>query len=511
MLTGAPAAAATLELFVNNTVQCSDDGAGSSVLPFCTVGAAARIVVPGQTVTLYGTFNERLTITRSGTPEQPIVFRQRPYPGGTSAWLSGPEAGITISGVHDIVIREIGVHPAGTTAGVTVNASTRIGLQRLTVSARVRPIPVGVQFIGVTDSSVVNTSIYGDTSVGVALDAGTTRVRVSGLRSDLNRLPGSRGIEVDGSGNVVIINLLTNLDGPAIHIRPGAHDNVVANNAIGLVYGRTIVNTDANHTAITNNTVGSSCGTGIRVDGTSSGVSVQNNVIDNGSMPTGFCPTVPTGEVAIGVYDDAATGTTVDYNNTSLWFDGPEYAWRIPMDLTTFRSVSGQGVHDLVTTDRTTQIDSANAGAPGFQLVDPWGRVVVDHPEHPNTGTGPVSYADRGYSERRGAPVIRLALSTRRDSSGRLASVIDASATTAWAPLTVASYTFDFGDGTGRVSQASPVVTHVYRGTGTYQVTVWATDSNHSTASISANWQPNLSARSRTTGPTLPTRRRTAW
>jgi hypothetical protein len=58
---------------------CADSGPGSAEQPFCTIGAAAAVVGAGQTVDIgAGSYPERVTIDRSGTPGQPIVFGGRP-------------------------------------------------------------------------------------------------------------------------------------------------------------------------------------------------------------------------------------------------------------------------------------------------------------------------------------------------------------------------------------------------------------------------------------------------
>jgi parallel beta-helix repeat protein len=151
-------------------------------------------------------------------------------------------------------------------------------------------------------------------TAGITLDAPTTRLLV---RSTFVLLYSSatKGIDILGSNNTIVANNVTGSHVAAISIGPGASDNVVVNNYVSSGRGRGIHNTSATGTAITNNTVQWTCGTGIRVDGNSSGVSVQNNeaTSNNPGSDPGCDPSI-TGEVIIGVYDDATNGTVVDYN-----------------------------------------------------------------------------------------------------------------------------------------------------------------------------------------------------
>jgi hypothetical protein len=92
----------------------------------------------------------------------------------------------------------------------------------------------------------------------------------------------------------------------------------------------------------------------------------------------------------------------------------------------------------------------------------------------PNTGAGPISYADRGATELVRGPIGNLALRTNQDA---LSAIADASGTRpGWAPI--ASYAFDFGDGSPVVSQPTPIATHQYAQPGTYTVSVIVTDVN---------------------------------
>ncbi len=65
----------------------------------------------------------------------------------------------------------------------------------------------------------------------------------------------------------------------------------------------------------------------------------------------------------------------------------------------------------------------------------------------------------------------------------------NASASRAPAGSTIASYTWDFGDGSPRVTTASPVVSKTYGTAATYTVTLLVTDSSGRTATVSITMQ----------------------
>jgi hypothetical protein len=72
---GAQSADTAATLYVNGLAGCSDSGAGTQAVPFCSIQAAADVVNPGQTVDIEGTAHYApFTVTRSGMPSAPITF-----------------------------------------------------------------------------------------------------------------------------------------------------------------------------------------------------------------------------------------------------------------------------------------------------------------------------------------------------------------------------------------------------------------------------------------------------
>ncbi|MEV6523686.1 right-handed parallel beta-helix repeat-containing protein [Longispora sp. NPDC051575] len=477
------ASAATTDLFVNNTVACADTGPGSQAQPFCTLAAAAAAVTPGGTVRGTGTYNERLTVVSSGTPGSPVTFRGA-NPDVADFFLTGDKAGVTIAGQHDVSIANVQVTAGAGGPAVTVDNASRVTLDKVAVRRdNLAPVP-GISLTGVTDSSLAKVSVAGALVPAISLDAATSGVVVTGAR--LTRFGNHRhgGIVVLGSRNSVLYSTLSAARADAITVGAGATDNVVARNNVYETVRRGIVNAGATGTAITNNTVNSGNETNIRVDGASTGVSVQNNVVR--STACAACDLPQADKAVIGVYGDAVSGTTVDYNTVQPSANGPRYVWGATpyFSVAEFRAASGQGAHDRDSSEPSPNFDSANSAAPGWQPTDAGGRSPVDNPDVPNTGAGPFTYADRGTSEISLGPTAALTLTSRPDAG----VVADASGTKpGWVPIV--SYTFDFGDGT-TVTQATPVASHTYATRDRHDIRVTVTDAQRLAASTSKGYEP---------------------
>ncbi|MEU8152630.1 PKD domain-containing protein [Micromonospora sp. NPDC048986] len=477
LATGAPAQAddPVMLLHVRQAdANCSDQGPGSDDTPFCTIGAAAAVVTaPGEVWVDGGTYAERVTITSSGTPEAGIAFKARNP--RTPVTLVGPNAGLVVDGQHDIYIQEINVSGSADVPALDLrNASNVVVAGGRFTMANVATAPA-IRLANVTwswlDGLIATGAALAD---GLTMDASTSDVRVSNtlVSTGPNHVAadGGVGIRVDGPRSTIVGGDVAGFSGAAISVGPAASTTVIANNRIkgGIGYG--IHNRGAVGTAIANNDIQDRCLGGVRVDGTSSEVSVQNNVLrNNGAFNQGYCDPQAAEGAEIAVHDAALSGTVIDYNNT--WHESASatgYSWNgTRMGLTQFRTVSGQAAHDRYTSDVRENVDSANSTAPGYQELDTEGKPRRDDPAVANTGAGPIAYADRGAAESIKHPVssfdatVDLATSTVR---------VDASASTpGFVPIR--DYDFNWGDGIS-TRQSSPIATHKYATPGTYNVTV---------------------------------------
>ncbi|MDH6136407.1 PKD repeat protein [Kitasatospora sp. MAA4] len=442
-----PAAAAdATTLYVDNTVACSDTGTGADALPYCTVSAAANVVMPGQTVFVRrGSYNERVSITRSGTPQQPIVFTSA-YPGtdqyGASvdpaaATIAHTGPAVTVSGAHDVVIRDLSV--AAYDGGLQVSDSSRITIDHTIIVQSSSGTDPAVRLSGATSGVTVSRNIIGD--------------------SDLT-------------------------SGPVIQVDAGIPGTVITTNFISTPRQGAVLATDAPGTIVTSNSVLNGCDLGISLQGASTGSTVENNVASSDGS-TGACTAGST--VGLTVSAASAVGTTADYNVFHPLAGGSPYRWNNAVYPTqaAFQQATGQGTHDSTADPLilpggdgygagSPAIDSADESAPGELATDIDGTPAVDDLQQPNTGTGS-GYRDRGARELQGLTDVQLAVDLHQGAYPMTVN-LTASATNQWKP-TSTSYAFDFGDGTPVVTSSSPKVAHVYTSRGRFEPMVTVTDS----------------------------------
>ncbi|MGQ5259184.1 hypothetical protein ACTWLT_00350 [Micromonospora sp. ZYX-F-536] len=367
------AAAPGNELYVSSQ-DCTPGADGSEEAPYCTISAAAAVVQPGQTVLVRpGNYPESVTVTRSGAEGAPITFRA--VNGGNGPIIVGNIGDtvvgtvFTLTGVHDVVVEGFVLEDTANAAPVVVNASTRV--------------------------TVNDIAAHGSRAPAV--------VHVTGNSSDVTI---SRAWLVQSGG-------------PTIRIDPGVSGTVVVNNQL---YFGGLLATDATGTVVTNNTVLTNCVRGIDVVGSSTGLSIQNNVVRTNLFHSA-CRT-PQDAVAIAVAVPSPTGTVTDYNLIDPISGGPVYQWAgiAYSDLSLFQATIGQGGHDLAAdpligggatagglrsylpaNPASPAVDSANASAPGVTRTDMFGNPHSDNPAVPNTGTGN-GFHDRGAIETQDSP-----------------------------------------------------------------------------------------------------------
>jgi hypothetical protein len=425
---------------VNAASVCSDSGPGSESEPFCTIAKAASVVNPGQTVVVEPGDYTGTTISVSGTAQAPITFDAI----GTVIVDAVPtEPTLTISGAHNVVL----------------DGFSAIGTQR---------------------------SFY--------VTGGSSGVTINGGFGD-DQSASTAAIEVDGTTSDVTVSRMSVEGRNPIEVDPGASGVVITGNSIqpeGTNTWGVLVN-GAPGTDVTGNTIHAICSGGISVEGTSTGVTVDNNIVQpagGACGPGGVGVGIGTG---ISVSADSEAGSVADYNLIDPSDGGPLYDWGDTSytSLAAFQTASGQGAHDIVANpDLGTQtyeptpplasadifwfpleagspaIDSANADAPGALPTDQFGDPRTDDPSVPNAGVG---YYDRGAVELEGGTTAGPRISAA--STGSLTATWALSYTPAWptnGPLL--STVVNFGDGTPAEVGYATSVPHTYRTAGPYTV-----------------------------------------
>jgi PKD repeat protein len=438
---------------------CSDSGAGTQAVPFCTLQHAADVVNPGQTVVIEAVIGTPVTISRSGTQGAPITFT---YAGTIRQYLEPAQPTgqpvVTIKNAQYVTLSGLGIIHWGGDDGIDVIGSSGITLNGLTIQHEFRTAP---------EQAAAGISIDGTSS-----DVTVTGTRVNGLHGD-----------------------------DAIVAQAGAQQVTLATNFITGVLDAGILLDGTTDAVVTGNTVIAVCQAQINaqpdalelIDGTS--VVAENNVLEAG--PVGTC--APGSDLlADQASVSSAGGVTADYNAFATYGTGSsDYSW----DGVSYSSVAafqaavpGQGAHDILLPgtvgtllpEGSPAIDSANCAAPGYTSTDLNGNARVQDPLATDASLGNgTCYADRGAFERQDSLLPITATPAPVNAAGASVGVlpftfgetITSPATTSWGvPV---AYSINFGDGTPALP-ATPgtPASHPYTTEGQYTLTVTATSTD---------------------------------
>ncbi|MBR7839464.1 right-handed parallel beta-helix repeat-containing protein [Actinospica durhamensis] len=434
------------------TGDCShDDGDGTQDNPYCSLQDGVNAAVSGDTVDVEQVQDEQLAY------DQTVDVQNR--------------TNLTIVGVGDGVGVGIGDAPPATWALYVENSSN------ITVRNMVFDGGIGLAAEVVESQNVTLDGDYfvnSGASTNTTLDVGDS-ADVTVSRSSIANNGGGIGVEVDDSSSNVVL---------ASDIVSGGEFGVYAPGSAGL--------------DVVGNTIQDECAGEVVVSGTSSDVSVENNVFEPPTASAATC-TADEAENVGDVLLDPASGSTLttDYNDFIFGDQGTAaYNWggTTYATLAAFQAAVPQGAHDAV--DPTVEakmfvtpagvngggvsmtmdaqpvstslsIGTANTAAPGALSTDYFGQG---------------SYTDRGAIEYE-APALDADLTV--DQTG--ARTVEANAEGSVARNTYATYTYSWGDGTTTASTTDAIVTHVYAHPGTYSVSVTVTDvfGDTSTATVS--------------------------
>jgi parallel beta-helix repeat protein len=502
IVAGAAAALASgSNLYVDNgNPSCSDTGPGTQSQPFCTMGHAAGVAVAGNTVIVSaGTYTENVTVANSGSPDSPIVFSAAD---GATVTVTGWSHGFTISSKSYVTIQGFTIT---TTSGdgISVTGSSNVTLSGNDVSYAGQQASgltaAGIKLTDTTDSLVQGNTAHHNTLAGIYLNGTTTRVQVLDNDTYMNAAGYARlapGIDVRSPGNTIAGNVSHDNEDSGLQFYTGGSNSLAVNNVAYNNGDHGIDDLNVTGQRLIGNTIYNNVTAGINVEAsTQSSATVENNIsVDNGIDS-------PRTSSNIRIDSLSTAGSTVDYNLVSLRTPGTMYIWGQTSysSLAAFQQATGQeshglqadprwanpSSHDFHLADRSPAIDSANAGVSGEQTTDLEGNPRHDDANTPNTGAGPRAYDDRGAYEFQGTTDAPYAVLSVSPASGTYPVNVtaDASGSMDNDATPIATYTFDFGDGTVVGPQSGATATHRYVASASYAVTVTVTD----TGGVSSN------------------------
>jgi parallel beta-helix repeat protein len=433
--------------------------------------------------------------------------------------------GFALSSRHDVIVRGFETRRQNI-AGVRMLSSSAVLVDQVTaVSGGTNGLLVESSGPGVTLSADEVTRAV---STGIRL-AGSNGITVRGSSSHHNGLHGiglSTTTASDLDGNSVFANTAPGaLTANGIDVNTSSPDNVIRNNIAHdnedsgiqvyssshralVVRNLSYANGDHGFDALSstgvrfvNNTAHANRRDGISVEGGSTGATVTNNVLVNNGEATN--------EYDLYVDPPSVAGFSSDYNvlyNDDLTPQA-KYNGVVYKKLAAYTAATGQDAHGLMIdpgfiapaagdfrlTPGTSAVDSADASTSGFASADGVGNPPVDDPIVPDRGAGTPSYADRGALEQQPpaeadhAPYAAIVLDPPAAAVPPSTPVTaDASGSSDADTAGIASYTFDFGDGTVVGPQPGPTATHAFAGPGTYPVQVTVRDSAGASRSATA-------------------------
>jgi Right handed beta helix region len=205
--------ASAADLWVGgNQPGCSDALAPAAVttsaLTWCTLGRAAKVAAPGDTVhVLAAQYRETVRFYTSGTQAAPIsVLAAEP---GVVVDAAGAGQAIKLMDVSDVELS--GLRVTGASAqGIWVQGGARVHLVDLDIAAN---LGVGVTIKGTADLSLQESTVTDNGSAGVLELAGTRNARYADNEIRGNGAGGATyngdGIQLGGTGADVVGNTIT--------------------------------------------------------------------------------------------------------------------------------------------------------------------------------------------------------------------------------------------------------------------------------------------------------------
>lgn len=292
-------------------------------------------------------------------------------------------------------------------------------------------------------------------------------------------------INLGSSNNVIRGNTVFANDDSGMEIYTGSNNNLVTRNVSYLNgdHGFDLIRSEG--TRFIGNTSYGNYRDGFSIEGNATNTKVFNNIaVNNG---------VASDEYDLYVDAFSLTGFESDYN--VIWNSSPQGSVKFNTvtypTLLEYRAATGHDWHgtaadpmfvspesaDFRLAPGSPAIDAADATVSGFTPSDHDGVPPSDDPTVPDTGSGSPAYADRGAFESDPRPIVSLSLTPRDgriDVSGTVTADASGSIDTGGTPI--ASFLFDFGDGTVVGPQADAIAAHAFPSGGVYTLAVTVAD-----------------------------------
>src|SRR6478735_7453092 len=305
---------------------CSDTGAGTAAVPFCTIAKAAKVAVAGQTVLVSsGTYTDEVFPWHSGTAGSPITFQPA---AGAVATIAGAKHGFTISNQSWITVSGFTVRDTTSNAFYVFNAT-------------------GNQITG-NESSW---NAYGYVRNAVGIDLRAPGNLVSGNRVHDNEDSGIQSYP-GGDRNTIVDNVSYHNKGFTTAALTNCSPPPTGNTAGCITGDHGIDDFGVTGSSVVGNTVYDNVAAGINLEGvasgTPSGFTFADNIsVDNAaSCPNGAGGTVKCPRTRGDIRVDATSqlGTRLDYDLVNLSVSGTMMVWGSTSytSLAAFQAASGQ-------------------------------------------------------------------------------------------------------------------------------------------------------------------------
>jgi parallel beta-helix repeat protein len=400
--------------------------------------------------------------------------------------------GPNIAGVRTLNASSITVH------GMTIDTSDSYGILSDTCTG---PLTfdgnsitnvgsVGIRILNTTGAVVSNNISHHNLLSGIVL-FGSNNNQVIGNTLYNNVKPLVRtanGIDLDGasSDNLVQGNTAFHNDDTGIQFRNNANRNVVVRNVSYMNGDHGFDTRTASDIRYISNTAYKNFNDGFSIEGNALNVFMSNNIaVDNGTTNNENnlfvdLSSAPTWSGDYDIFINTLPGNlkTVRFNN--ITYDSFEQ-FKLATGLEPhgieadplFVDAAGGDLH--LRSSASPAVDSADASVSGFALADHDGRTPVDLTTVADTGAGSPTYADRGAYEFDAPPTV-VVQATPSSGMAPLLVTVTTTGTSDPDSTPIATYTFDFGDGTVVGPQAGSSASHTYNADSLFTVVVTVTD-----------------------------------